>query len=269
MTIKTRYLNLWQQENYKETDVKKLYLTFHDKKDYVFNYRYLKLVLSFGYNLNSVNKVLQYTQLNFLKKYIMFNTDLRKISKNEFEKDFYNFMNNSVYGKTMENIRNRVSFRLITTQEEAIRVKNLKHFTIFNNNLVGLHIDKLKVKLNKPIYLGQCISDQSKIRMADFHDNFMLKKIERGNINLMMTDTDSFLYNIKNQDVYKIIENNKDKFDLCNYPEDHILYDTTNNKIDNKFKDEKAGIQITTAVCLRSKLYSLICEYEIISKNTC
>ena len=118
-------------------------------------------------------------------------------------------MNNSVYGKTMENVRSRINFRLITTEDEALRVKNLKHFTIFNDNLVGLHINKLKVKLNKPIYLGQCILDQSKITMADFHYNFMLKNIERRNINLMMTDTDSFLYNIENQDIYKIMENNK------------------------------------------------------------
>ena len=199
----------------------------------------------------------------------MLNTDLRKIAKNDFEKDFFKLMNNSVYGKTMGNVRNRINFRLITTEDEALRVKNLKHFTIFNDNLVGLHINKLKVKLNKPIYLGQCILDQSKITMADFHYNFKLQQVKRENLKLMLTDTDSFLYNIKNQDIYKIMENNKDKFDLSNYPKDHFLYDTTNNKAVNKFKDEKAGVQINKAVCLRSKLYSLICEDEIISKNTC
>ena len=125
------------------------------------------------------------------------------------------------------------------------------------------------MKLNKPIYLGQCILDQFKITMADFHYNFMLKEIKRENINLMLTDTDSFLYHIRNQDIYEIMDDNKDKFDLSNYPKDHFLYDTTNNKTINKFQDEKAGIQINKAVCLRSKLYSLICEDKIISKNTC
>ena len=269
LAIKSRELNLWQQDNYKESDIKKLCLTFNDKKDYVVNYRYLKMALSLGYNLDCVNKVLQYTQSNFLKQYIMLNTNLRKESKNEFQKNYYKLLNNSIYGKTMENIRHRIQFRLITTEDEALRVKNLKHFTIFNNNLVGLHMNKLKVKLNKPIYLGQCILDQSKITMADFHYNFMLKNIDRENINLMMTDTDSFLYNIKNQDIYKIMDKNKDKFDLSNYPKDHFLYNSTNNKVLNKFKDEKAGLQITNAVCLRSKLYSLICEDDIISKNTC
>ena len=119
----------------------------------------------------------------------MLNTDLGKISKNDFEKDFCKLMNNSVYGKTMENVRNRINFRSITTEEKALRVKNLKHFTIFNTHLVRLHINKLKVKSNKPIYLGQCILNQSKITMADFHYNFMLAKIDREDINLMMTDT--------------------------------------------------------------------------------
>ena len=92
LAIKSRYLNLRQQENYKENDTKKLCLTFHDKKDYVINYRYLKMALSLGYKLDGVNKVLQYTQSNFLKQYIMLNTDLGKISKNDFEKDFCKLM---------------------------------------------------------------------------------------------------------------------------------------------------------------------------------
>ena len=106
------------------------------------------------------------------------NTDLRKVSKNDFEMDFYKLMNNAIYGKTLQNVRLQISFRLITSEEEAVRFGNLKHFTIFNNNLVGLHINKLKVKLNKPKYLGQNILDQSKITMADFHYNFRLKILD-------------------------------------------------------------------------------------------
>ena len=84
-----------------------------------------------------------------------------------------------------------------------------------------------------------------------------------------MINADSFLYNIKNQDIYKITKNNKDKFDLGNYPKDRFLYDNTYNKTVNKFKDEKGEKQITTAVSLRSILYSLICENETVSKYTC
>ena len=99
----------------------------------------------------------------------MLNTDLNKVSKRDFEKDFYELMNNCSYGKTMENGRNRINFRLITTEEEALGVKHLKHFRIFNYNLVGFHINKLKLELNKPIYLEQKTLDQSEISMADYH----------------------------------------------------------------------------------------------------
>ena len=155
ISIKKSDLNVWQQENYKETNVKKLCLTLYDKKKYIINYRYLKLVLSLGYQLENIHRVLQYSQSNFLKRYINLNTNARKNAKNEFEKDFFKLMNNSVYGKTMENVRKRIDFRLIRTEEEALRVKNLNRWTQFDESLIGLHIQKQKVILNKPIYLYQ------------------------------------------------------------------------------------------------------------------
>jgi hypothetical protein len=131
ISIQKDELNDWQQENYKQSSIQKLCLTFHDKVNYVVNYRYLKLALSLGYELISVNKVLEYEQCDFLAKYILKNTELRIKASNDFEKDFYKLMNNSVYGKTMENVRNRINFRLITTEEEALRVKNLKNVQYF------------------------------------------------------------------------------------------------------------------------------------------
>jgi hypothetical protein len=168
----------------------------------------------------------------------------------------------------MENVRNRINFRLITTEEEALRVKNLKRFNIFNENLVGLHIVKTKVTLDKPIYLGQNILDDSKVLMTDFHYNFMLKKVERKDIDLLFTDTDSLCYHIRNHDIFKIIKDNKEHFDLSNYPKDHELYDGTNNKVIGKFKNESVQ-QITEFVGLRAKLYSFIAEGDDHKHNKC
>ena len=177
-------------------------------------------------------------------------------------------MINSVYGKTMENVRNRISFRLISTEEEALRVKNLKRFNIFNDNLVGVHIIKKQVKLDKRIYLGHNILDDSKVLMTDFHYNFMLKHIERKNIDLLFTDTDSLCYHIMNQDIFKVIKENKQFFDLSNYPKNHELYDRTNNKVIGKFKNESVK-QIKEFVGLRSKLYSFIAENDEHKHNKC
>ena len=203
-----------------------------------------------------------------MKSYIMLNTNLRMDSKNDFEKDFYKLMNNSVYGKTMENVRNRINFRLISTEDEALRVKNLKRFSIFDSSLVGVHIHKLQVKLNKPIFLGQNILDDSKHLMFNFHYNFMLKKIERSNIDLLFTDTDSLCYHIKNQDIFEIIKENKNLFDLANYPKNHELYDKTNNKVMGKFKNESIE-PIIEFIGLRSKLYTFTTDKDDKSHNKC
>ena len=254
--IKKEYLNEWQQENYNESKVKKLCCSLSPKKNYVVNYRYLKLALSLGVKLENVNRVLQYTQSDFLKQYIMLNTGLRIKGKNDFEKDFYKLMNNSVYGKTMENVRNRINFRLITTEEEALRVKNMKRFTIFNDKLVGLHIQRKEIKLNKPIYLGQCILDDSKVLMSDFHYNTIIKNAGRENVNLCFTDTDSLCYNFKNFDIFEFMNANREHFDLSDYPKDHPLYCADNKKVIGKFKNETSEKLITEFIGLRPKLYS-------------
>jgi hypothetical protein len=257
MIIKKEYLNKWQQENYNESKIKKLCCSLNDKKNYIVNYRYLKLALSLGVKLDKVNRVLQFKQSNFLKQYIMLNTALRTKAKNDFEKDFYKLMNNSVYGKTMENVRNRIKFRLISTEDEALRVKHMKRFTIFNKNLVGLHIEQRKIKLNKPIYLGQCILDDSKVLMSDFHYNTIIKNAGRENVNLLFTDTDSLCYHFKGFDIFDFMKNNKKHFDLSDYPKDHALYCPDNKKVIGKFKNETSEKQIIEFIGLRPKLYSL------------
>jgi hypothetical protein len=259
MKIPNNLLNKWQQEDRQDGKIGKLCTSFEDKKDYVINYRLLQLYIQLGLKIK-VNKVLQYDQSNFMESYIMKNTNERKNAKNDFEKDFYKLMNNSVYGKTMENVRNRINFKLVSTEKEALACRNQKQkFTMFNESLVGVHLLKTEVKLNKPIFIGQCVLDESKFIMQDFHYNFMHKKFKPENVELLFTDTDSLCYHIKNEDPYKVIAENKDMFDLASYPKDHKLYDPTNNKVIGKFKDESIsdGVHyITEFVGLRSKLYA-------------
>ena len=156
-------LNKCQQHNYNESSVKKLITTFEDKHNYGINYRLLKLFIRLGIQITKINRVLEYDQADYMKKYIMLNTKLRTKAKTEFEKDFYKLMNNSVYGKTMENVRNRINFRLISSEEQALRIQNTRiRHAIFKKNLVGIHLCKQQLKLNKPIFIGQNVLDQSK-----------------------------------------------------------------------------------------------------------
>ena len=114
-----------------------------------------------------------------MKAYIEHNSKLRAAAKNEFEKDFYKLLNNAVFGKTMENMRNRIDFELITDKErfeKAQRNPRLKMpVHTFGNDCVGVQYSKKKIKLNKPIYCGLQILDMSKITMYDFHYNRMMK----------------------------------------------------------------------------------------------
>jgi len=265
LQIENKMLNDFQIKDRKETDLsnatlglKKLVCSFIDKKSYVLNYRYLKLALKLGLQLIEVHRVIEYDQLDFMKDYILKNTNERKKAKSEFEIDFYKLMNNSIYGKTMENVRKRINFTLISSEEQALNLRNrAKSYTIFNENLVGVHLLKRQVELNKPIYIGSNVLDESKCIMYDFHYNFMLKTFNRNDIDLLMTDTDSLVYFIRNKNPYEVMKNHKEYFDLSNYPKDHFLHDTTNKKVNAKFKDVYGVNYITEFVGLRSKLYAI------------
>ena len=137
-----------------------------------------------------------------------------------------------------KNVRNRINFRLITTEQHALNIRNtrIKH-TIFNEDLVSIHLCKQQVKLNKPIFIGQCVLDQSKYLMNDFQYNTMLTYFTKDNLDLLFTDTDSLCYPIKNFDPFEFMLNSKELFDLSNYDKNHPLYDDTNKKVIGKLKN--------------------------------
>ena len=107
------------------------------------------------------------------------NTKLRKKSKSEFEKDFFKLMNNSAFGKTMENVRKHRDIKLMTTEEKKIKLVSepnyhtTKHFL---KNLLAIEMKKAKVKMNKPIYLGMSILDISKTHMYGFWYDYVKPK---------------------------------------------------------------------------------------------
>ena len=240
--------------------VHKLIPTLSNKEKYVLHYRNLQLYLDLGLKINKVHRVLEFNQSPWLKEYISFNTIKRTQAKNSFEKDFFKLMNNSVFGKTMENIRKRVDVRLITDEKKLLKMVSKPTYVsskIFNENLVALHKIKETLTLNRPAYIGMCILDLSKTLMYNFHYNYIKKKY--GNkAKLLFTDTDSLTYEIEAEDVYQDFWNDKDRFDNSDYPESSPYFDTTNKKVIGKFKDEAAGIPITEFVGLRSKMYSYI-----------
>ena len=244
--------------------VSKLIPNLRNKEKYVLHYRNLELYINLGLKVTKVHQVLQFDQSNWLKQYIDFNTEKRKNAKNAFEKDFFKLMNNSVFGKTMENLRKRVDVRLVTSKQKLLKLASKPTFVsskIFNNNLVAVHKIKETLTLNRPAYVGMCILDLSKTIMYEFHYSYVKKKYG-DKAKLLFTDTDSLAYEIEAEDVYQDFWNDRHLFDNSDYSESSPYFDKTNKKIIGKFKDEAAGVPITEFIGLQSKMYSYVKENQ-------
>ena len=226
--------------------VDKLIPNLWNKKKYVVHYENLKQYLSLGLKLTNIYRGIRFEESQWLEKYITLNTNLRMEAKNEFEKDFFKLMNNSVFGKTMENIRNRVNIKLVNDKKQAEKLSakpNFNHCNIFSEDLVAIHMKKTKLYFDKPVYLGMCILDSSKTLMYEFHYNYIKKKYG-DKAKLLFTDTDSLMYEIQTEDFYKDISADvKHRFDTSDYPPNHPsgIPSGFNKKVLGVFKDEVKG----------------------------
>ena len=155
-------------ERMKIDGVEKLVPNLHNKKNYVIHIRALDQAFSHGLILEHIHQAIEFDQSAWMKPYIDFNTQLRTQVCNDFEKDFFKLMNNSVFGKMMENIRKHRNIKLVTNRESYLHTvmrPNFKSGILFGENLMGCEMGKIKVVMNKPVYLGQAILDLSKIVM--------------------------------------------------------------------------------------------------------
>ena len=232
----------------------------HNKKKYVVHIKSLKRALNHGLKLKKVHRIIEFNQKPWLKPYIDMNTELRKLANDDFEKDLFKLMNNAVFGKTMENIRKHRDIKLVTTDKKRNKLVSEPNYHTMNyisEDLSIIEMNKTKVKMNKPIYLGLSILDISKILMYEFWYDYMKPKYN-DNVKLCYMDTDSFVMNIKTKDFYKDISSDVDKrFDTLNYEVNRPLPTGKNKKV---MKDELGGKIITEFVTLRPKTYSYLTD---------
>ena len=253
---------------------KKLVCNLRNKKKYVVHGRSLKQALNRGLKLKKVHRIIEFNQEAWIKPCIDMNTELRKIAKNDLEKDFFKLMNNAVLGKTMENVRKHRDIKLVTTDKKRCKlVSELSYHTMnyISEDLSIIEMKRTKVKINKPIYLGLSILQISKLLMYEFWYDYMKPKYG-DNVKLCYIDTDSFIMNIKTEDFYQDIANDVEKrFDTSNYERDRPLPTGKNKKVIGLMKDKLGGRVITDFVALRPKTYAYLtddCEEDKKAKGT-
>ena len=169
----------------------KLIQSLLPKEKYVIHYVALKRYLQLGMKLKKIHRIISFNQDKFMSSYIMMNTKLRSQATNDFEKDFLKLMNNALFGKTMENLRNRVNINLVTDENKLLKLISLpsfKRFKIMNEGLVAVERSKINLVLNKPQYIGMAVLDLSKELMYNFYYNVLQKKYGDG-LKLLFTDT--------------------------------------------------------------------------------
>ena len=216
--------------------------------------------MDLGCRVTAVHKALAFVELPWMKPYIERNIEQRKLSRNNFEKDFWKLACNSVFGKCCEQVMNRVDVRLVNEQKKALGLivkPTYKHHTIYDENLVGVHMRLSKVKLNKPSYVGVTILDISKILMYDFFYDFV-KPTWGDKAEALFTDTDSLALFVNTEDVYRDIAPHVDEwFDTSKYKPGNLmgLPAGLNAGVVGKFKDEEPHDVITEFVGLRSKCW--------------
>ena len=285
--VKTEELSDYQKNvlgEEKHAETSKLIADFKDRVKQGYHIEYLQFLIKHGLKLKKVHRMISFKQDYIMKSYIDKNSALRAQAENDFDKDLYKLMNNSIYGKTMENVRGRLEMKNIpynkpkivkgkkvpmTDEEIKTNIAKWQGNPFFKCHTIDLLTSKLlqfnqkKVTLDKPVYIGSQILDYSKLLMSKFFYETLIPHFKRENITMAYTDTDSYVLEITTKDLDEELSKLSKDFDFSNYPKDHKLNNEVNKKVPGKFKDELAGDVMVEFIGLRPKCYA----YSTMKKN--
>ena len=259
----SEYMNSVKQPNYKPTE--KLMCDLTNKYNYMMHYRMFKFYTNLGVKVTKIHMIYRFKQSLWLEKYNNHNTQKRTKAKTNFEKDLYKLMNNAFFGKTMENVRERVNIQILphTNIDQIIKRQSKFSFKGIINHYSEFSVhkyDKEKTVFDKQIYMGFSVLELSKLLMYEFYYHKLqpyYSSRSDASVKLHYMDTDSFILSIKTGDLINDLEYFKDDFDFSELDENHELYDTINKKVIGKLKIETSPIiELDNFVALRSKSYS-------------
>src|SRR5277367_2699372 len=232
--------------------------------------------------ITKFHRILQFKQSPWLKPYIDFNTEQRNKATAGCDKNFYKLMNNSFYGKTIEDVRKRQDIHLINNDDHRVikyqSKPNFENTVSFTDTLKAVKMRRKTITFNKPIYIEVGVLEHSKLHMYEFYYDVL--KVKYGDkVELIGMDTDSFFLYIKTDDLWNDIKNDPELasyFDFSNAPKDHPMYNPNNNKL-GKYKYEmivekkvvidsikqkvKYWSEISEIVFIKPKCYSIKSEH--------
>ena len=238
----------------------KLVPNLMDKKNYVCHSQNLQFYVKHGLRITKWHRALRFSQAPWMRPYIQFNANMRKQAATPFEKSFYKYAMNSVFGKLCENMRKRTDIKLVSNQQSAERFiarPTFETYHIINDDVTMVQNRLAKLKWMKPTYLGATILEYSKLVMYKHYYEEMVPRYGR-NLKLMYMDTDSFIFEVTTPDLYADLALHADKYDFSDYSPSHFLHSTQNKKRLGFMKDELPNSYGVEFVAVRSKMYSLL-----------
>ena len=167
---------------------------FFDKEKYVIHYENVKPESRLGLKLKKIHHILEFDQSQWLKQYVDFNKQKIIEAEKNGDKDgkpLYKLMNNALYGKTRENLRNRIDVKLVSNKKDYLKWTSKRSYMshkIFENDLVVMRKSKVTLMLKKPAYIGMCILELSKVLMYELYYDYIKNKYN--NSKLLFTDTE-------------------------------------------------------------------------------
>ena len=220
----------------KNSKVPKLVADFHPKQRYILHGSILLRYIQLGIKVCKIHNIVSFKQACWMSKFLEFNTEQRSKANSDFEKDFWKLLSNSAFGKTIEQVRKRSNVKIVTSREQALRYikkPTLQNIIPINASTCIMLLKKLCVKLNKPIATGSVILDLAKEVMYNHHYNVM-KSFYGDKATLLYTDTDSFIYKIQTEDIYKDMQQYLyEHFDMSKYKNSPVFRSFYDNKNEN------------------------------------
>ena len=259
-------LNVFNIYNIPIGNVKKLGPNFFDKEKYVIYYENLQLYLRLELKLKKllwirIQSISVAKALCWIKHKERIQADKKWWERWKSLVKINEHMN-FIYGKTMENVRNRINVKLVSKKKDYLNWRSKPSYIShkrFDNSLVAMGKNKCSEALNKPTFNRMWILELNKVLIYEFHYGYIKNKYDN-NSRLLFTDTDSLIYEIKTEDVYQDFSNGKEMFHFSNYLTKYKYHDHPNKLVVGKMKDEAAGVAIKEVFGLKPKMYSYLVD---------